>query len=99
MAALTATRIGRRKPWGDRFVQMYQFTIANANAADEWIVTDFKHIEGVLGIVPFGTADIAEIPSVVLNADGTGVTAGDDPGHLGIEGNAAVWQVTVVGKI
>jgi len=99
MAALTPTHIGRRKPLGDRTIKTIQFTIANANAADEWVVTGLATIEAVIGIVPFGTADVAEIPSVVLNARGTGVAADANPGDLGVEGNAAVWQVTVVGKL
>jgi len=102
MAALTATRVGRRKPYGDRFIQAVVVTIANANAADEWISSassGFKQIETVLGIVPLGTADIAEAPAVVLNAQGTGVAAGTNAGDLGLEGNAADYHITIVGRI
>lgn len=98
MAALTATKKALL-PIGDKVLATFGFTIANANAADEWIqCAGLSWIEAVVGVVPIGTADLIDVPAFVLNAEGTGVTAGTDPGALGIEGNAADWQVTVIGK-
>lgn len=97
MAALTATQIGSRQSVGDQFEYVYSVPIANAAAADEWIVTRFSKILSANTQV-LGTTDRGV--NVVLNARGTGVAADTNAGDLGIEGSgAATVLVTVRGRL
>ena len=64
MAALTGTRILKRSRIGDRMVEVWQATVANASAADEWIATALSSIEGVFGHVILGTAPLGDSSSV-----------------------------------
>jgi hypothetical protein len=100
MAALTPTHIGRPKPLGDRMVRTIRFTIANANAADEWIVTGLSWVDAVLGIIVTGTGVENDVPTYLRNCQGTGQTEDTqaDGGKLAIEGAAGTWEVTVIGK-
>lgn len=98
MAALTATALTSKTPYGEYFERCFSVTVANANAADEWIVTGFKTVIAVTGVVRNGTAVGANLPAIVKNARGTGVAAGTNAGDLGIEGDAATYEITVVGR-
>jgi hypothetical protein len=105
MAALTATRVGNRLPIGDRFLVTFRVTIANANAADEWVAagpsgTGLRWIDRVIGVVDVNaTADETEVP-VVLKNEGTGTagTEGTTGGALAIEGNAGTYEISLIGK-
>jgi len=110
MAALTATRVGKRLPIGDRFLVTFRVTIANANAADEWVAagpagTGLRWIDRVLGVVDVAaTADETETPTVAKNnVEGTGASTIEDVaasgGGLAIEGNAGTYEITLIGKI
>lgn len=98
MAALTATEVTKRLPVGDRTMKTLRFTIANANAGDEWIVTGLSTIESVVGSAVIGQADVAETPAFRKNAQGTDVAEGTNHGDLAVEGNAATFEVTVIGR-
>lgn len=102
MAALSATRIGDRVTQ-DRYVERTVQVTTGAAAADEWITAadlGMTELVAVVGVVTVGTATSATLPSIVLNAQGTGVAAGTNPGDLGIENTlAGTFQVTVRGFI
>jgi hypothetical protein len=100
MAVLTHTELTARLPVGDRVMQSYSIAAAGDNAADEWIATGLTHIEAVVGCAPIGAAPFLAAPSFQMNARGTGVTVGANPGDLGVEVEAAgdnTLQVTVIG--
>jgi hypothetical protein len=106
MAALVATRVGRREPVGSRFMQSFRFTIANANAADEFVVggpsgTGLRWIDRIAGCVGIGTAVTTDMPVFKRNcASGTAGTedTAADGGALSIEGAAGTYEVQVFGK-
>jgi hypothetical protein len=98
MAVLTATALTGKIPHGEHFCRTFSVTIANANAADEWIVTGLSKVITVLGIIRNGTAVGANLPAIVKNAAGTGQTADTTMGALALEGDAATYEVTVVGR-
>lgn len=107
MAVLSHTEVTKRLPLGDKVVQTFQVVVSNAAAADEWIATGLSWIDAVLGEpVILGAAPYADVSTsadpvsgnVVLNANGTGQTAGSTPGSLGLEvAQAKTVQVTVIG--
>lgn len=100
MAAVSTTQVTHRLPVGDRVMQTFRTSALADNSASEWIATGLSWIEAVVGVVPIGTAPFANAPSFVKNAQGTGVSAGTNPGDLGIEVEAAadnVLEVTVIG--
>jgi len=107
MAALTATVVGKRIPVGDRVLRTFRFTIANANAADEWVAagpsgTGLRWIDRIVGAVGIGTAVTTDMPVYKRNcASGTGGTedTAADGGALSIEGAAGTYEVSVIGKI
>lgn len=97
MAALTATAIGGKRPSGRFFEQTYSVAISNSAAADEYVVTNLKQIFAVVGHAVQGTTDRGV--NFVLNAQGTGQTAGSTLGSLGIEATgAATVHFTVLGR-
>jgi len=98
MAAITDfTRVGDKRPSGRYFEQTYEIVVANSASATEWIATGFGTIVAIVGHAVLGTTDRG--CSFVRNAQGTGVTAGDNPGDLGIEATgAATVSVTVLGR-
>lgn len=100
MAVLAATAVSPKLPVGNRFMQTFEVAIANAAAANEWIAPPgFSSIEAVVGAMAIGTAGLATTINCILNANGTGVTAGTNPGSLGIESAAgATVHVTIIGK-
>lgn len=63
-------------------------------AADEFFVTGYTNVEAILSVVPVGTAAVGV--SAVPNADGTGVTEGDDAGNIGVETTAAATGGVIV---
>lgn len=100
MAALTRTELVKRFTLGDRVLQTFRATSGGgANAADEWIDTGLSFIDAVVGVSVIGTAT-GVTHAVVKNANGTGVTAGTNPGNLGVEfsGATATFEVTVIGR-
>lgn len=100
MAALVATPLTPLLPVGNRFMRSYSVPIANTGAADEWFVAaGISHVESIVGNAPLGTAGLAATLNFVLNANGTGQTAGTTPGSVGIEsGTAVTAHITVIGK-
>jgi hypothetical protein len=102
VAALTPTYLTGKLPVGHKVIRVVEFTIANADAADEWIDTGLSWIDGVVGCVPAnGTAELADFPVFKRNCgSGTGGTqdTAADGGLLSVEGTAGVWNVTVIGK-
>lgn len=73
MAVLSATvksLEGRKLPLGNRYVQVYETTISNAAASDEWIATELSTIEAVLGwgVIGTGSAPVAATGTVTFNA-------------------------------
>lgn len=99
MAVLTATKVGDATPYGRYYAQTFSVVVANAAAADEWIATGFRKIITVLGIIRNGTAVGANLPAIVKNANGTGQSADSTMGSLGLEADAATYEVTVVGMV
>jgi hypothetical protein len=100
MAALTGTKMlgAAGLPLGQYILQTEEFTIANANAADEWIDTGYSEVIAVVGVVVIGTAVEADLVAFVENASGTGDTEDSDMGYLGIEGAAGTYQVTYIAR-
>lgn len=103
MAALTPTNLTELQPLGEYMIRTFTVT-PGAGAADEWVAGSaigFGELVAVLGVVTVGTAPNPTLPSIVLNARGTGVAAGTNPGDLGIEDTAGsiAFQVTVLGKV
>jgi len=98
MAAITDfTRIGDKRPSGRYFEQTYAIVVANSASATEWIATGFSRIIAVVGHAVQGTTDRGV--NFVINGQGTGTTAGDNLGDLGIEATgAATVHVTVLGR-
>lgn len=99
MAALTPTAGAEgRVPLGaGHYLKRFTFTVANTAAADEWIVTGFATIIGVYGSIGV-RGPTKGSTNYVLNAQGTGQTAGTTPGVLGVESDvAAVHEVVVIG--
>lgn len=111
MAALSATVVGHRLPLGDRVVKTLSVAAIGTAAADEYITTGLSWIDTVVGYTVYGTAGevitahtgtVGVGANFVLNAAGTGQTAGTTPGALGIEiADAAAnsLHVTVIGKV
>jgi len=101
VAALTPTYLTGKLPVGHKVIRTFRFTIANADAADEWVDTGLTWIDAVIGVVAIGTADIAELPAFKKNCQGTGGTENTTTtgGDLAVEGNAGVFEVTVLGKV
>ena len=110
MAALTATQQGagpKRIQLGDRFLRTFRYTIANLNAADEFVVggpsgTGLRWIDRVIGAVGIGTAVTTDMPVYKRNcASGTAGTedTAADGGALSIEGAVGTYEVTVLGKL
>lgn len=100
MAALTFTQqLDNRLTVGNRVIVVGRFTITNADAADEWVDTTLNEVEAVLGVVPIGQAQIAAWPVFRKNAQGTGNAEGSSFGDLAVEGDAGVYEVTVLGKV
>lgn len=100
MAVVASTKQTSRIPVGDRVMQTFRTSALGDNAADEWIATGLSLIDAVVGFAALGTAPFTHAPTFVKNAQGTGVTAGTNPGDLGIEVEAAadnVIEVTVIG--
>ena len=100
MAVIASTEIGRRLPHGTEQVRTYSLDAATGvAAADEFINTGMSNIVAVVGWYDDGTAGTADAPAFVLNAEGTGVAAGTNPGALGIETATAhpALRVTVRG--
>lgn len=107
MAALTPTYKTGKLPVGHKVIRTIRASITSNAAADEWIDTGLSEIDGILGWAFIGTvtptqtgATAVEVPNFVLNAQGTGVTAGANPGDLGVEilsGDVTI-EVTVIGK-
>lgn len=98
MAVLTATALTSKVPYGEYFARTFSVAVANANAADEWIVTGFSKVITVTGVIKNGTAVGASLPAIVKNAAGTGQSADSTMGALAIEGDIATYEITVVGR-
>lgn len=97
MAALTPTFISGKRPSGRFFEVTFSVPVANSAAADEWVSTGLHEILAVVGHAVQGATDRGV--NFVINAQGTGVTAGTNLGDLGIEGTgAATVHVTVIGR-
>jgi hypothetical protein len=105
MAALaTISKVGGRVPRGQFFEQTVRVGGATGVAsATEWIPKasiGLSEILGVAGFAVLGTANVGV--NFVMNAQGTGVTAGTNKGDLGVESSAALTDallVTVFGKL
>lgn len=98
MAVLTLTKVTARLPVGDRVMETGRFTIANANAEDEWLPTGLTTIDAIVGIIAIGQADITELPAARKNAQGTVAAENSSHGDLAIEGNAGTYEITYIGK-
>jgi hypothetical protein len=87
MAALTATQLGPdwTVPNGQYKIVTYSVSATNAAATDEWIATGGEEVLCVVGCSVIGTVPLTTTPVFVKNANGTGVTAGANPGNLGVE--------------
>jgi hypothetical protein len=101
MAALTGTLIAAGYvPFRDLQARQetWSVTTTTTGVADEWLDVGAE-ILGVIGVVAL-QAGPAAAPNVVLNASGTSVTAGTNPGNLGIEANGIagthIWNITVI---
>jgi hypothetical protein len=82
-------------------MQTYRTAAIGDASAVEWIATGLSWIDAVVGFAVQGTASSTTAPNFVLNAQGTGVTEGTNPGDLGIENVASgpdVIEVTVIGR-
>ena len=101
MAALTTTTIYNAPvPDGQAKFRVYKVTVASQSATDEWIATGGEEVLGVIGFSPLhGTAGLMPTLSIVLNASGTGATAGANPGNLGIETADATDAIINIGVI
>jgi hypothetical protein len=100
MAVLAHTEPVLRLPVGDRIMLTFRITAPGTGAADEWIKTGLSVIDAVVGCVVIGSATAAEAPAFVLNAQGTGETAGSSLGDLGFETTGATpntFEITVIG--
>ncbi len=97
MAVLTTNRVTPKIPIGPHWAQTYSVVTTGAGNADEWIVTDFHSIVAVMGSSVIGSADRGH--NFVLNAQGTGQSAGSTPGALGVETatGGGTLHVTVIG--
>lgn len=98
MAVLTGvTELARiRVPDGQYEFVTYEVTGTGSAAADEWFDAGDEVI-AVAGHAVVGTGDVGV--NFVLNAQGTGETAGSSRGDLGIETTgAATVHVTVVAR-
>jgi hypothetical protein len=62
----------------------YRVTTTDASQTDEWVATGGEEVLDVIGFAVDGTVSNLSA-SFVLNASGTGATAGANPGNLGIE--------------
>lgn len=110
MAVVAHTEVTKRLPIGDRILIVLENSGSLAAAsATEWIATGLSWIEAVVGepvvkgAAPFADVSTSADPvscNVVLNAQGTGVAAGTNPGDLGIEvpQTGKTVQVTVIGR-
>ena len=101
MAALSHVQKTAQIPMGDRVMVTFRVpsTIGTASAV-EWIATGLKLIDCVVGFGPSGTAGWTEVPVFMINAQGSGVTEGTNPGDLGVEVTQATHEdltVTVIG--
>lgn len=101
MAALTGTRIASAQvPYRDLQARQetWAFTTESTGAADEWVDVG-SEILGVVGRQYLG-AGIEPGLNVVMNASGTSITAGANPGNLAVEANTVAgthtWHVTVI---
>ena len=98
MAALSATQLGDRGDDGRLAVLTFRSGTTGVASATEWIPTGLSEITSLVGSYVEGTATTGT--NFVLNAQGTGVAAGTNPGDLAVEtAAAAVVVVTVKGKI
>ena len=99
--AVIASTLGAegRVPLGaNYYMKRFTFTVANTAAADEFINTGFSTITGVVGGVNVRGVTKGST-NYVLNALGTGQTAGTTNGVLGVESDvAAVHEVCVIGQ-
>lgn len=111
MAVVAHTEVTKKLPVGDRVQQTFSVLSADitAKAANEWIATGLSWIDTVVGITCFGTLPWSDTATTVdpvdaiflLNAQGTGGTAGNNPGDLGIELPTATpvsVHITVIGR-
>lgn len=101
MAALTGTLVAAAQvPFRDLQYRQetWSFTTTTTGVADEWVDVG-SEIIGVVGFAAFQTGPAAAL-NFVLNASGTSITAGANPGNLAVEANGVagthVWQVTVI---
>ena len=100
MAVLGITKVTARIPVGNRVMQTFRTSALGTGSATEWIATGFSSIDAIVGQAVLGTSGDVITPNFVINAQGTGVAAGVNPGDLGLEvseaGTNAV-LVTVIG--
>lgn len=102
MAALTGTRIASSLvPIRDGMAryETWQYTTTTTGTADEWVDVG-SEIIGIVGGAAYLGTGIKPAANFVLNASGTSVTAGANPGNLGVETNSVsgthTFQVTVI---
>lgn len=98
MAKLTLTNVAKF-PAGQGFMVVGTASITQAANATEWISAGDLGLKDIVagGITPQGTA-LGNV-NVVLNAEGTGVAEGVNPGSLGVECSAtAKLSFWVVGR-
>lgn len=101
MAVLTTSRVGERLNLGSYVMMTIRTSAIGTAQAAEWVVTGLGWIDAVIGVVVIGATTSATALSVQLNARGTGVAEGTNPGDLGIETATAgtnVVEITVVGR-
>ena len=101
MAALGVIQESARIPLGNRVMVSFQVngTIGTTQAA-EWIATGLSSIDCVVGTAVHGADPDDKALGLQLNARGTGVAAGVNPGDLGITVSEAGTNnpcVTVIG--
>lgn len=101
MAVVAHTKMTRMLPVGDLVLLTIRTSALGTGSATEWVATGLQWIDRVLGVVVIGDTVSSVEPSVHLNARGTVVAEGTNPGDLGIETTDAginVLEITVLGK-
>lgn len=103
MAVLSATRLVDPQPVGEYVISTVRVT-PGAAAADEWISASDLGMSWVIAVLGCATdshtAGNPTLPTFELNARGSGVGAGTNPGDLGIEdvAGSVSFFVTAIGR-
>ena len=90
MAVIAATKVGRFEVpgIGQYVVEVWDMTgNTGVGQAAEWIATSANEVLAAF-FQPKGTVDVKI--GVVINAQGTGVAEGTNPGDIGVQTDAAV---------